>query len=141
MTSVWRARLAALEGPLVYLVALHTAIVGLMLLAFPEWSVRFAGWEGVSPYFFPRQAGIFHFVVVVGYLGEWRRHRSVDLMVCTKGIAFAFLLGCWLDGESAWSVPFSGIADGLMGLAVVLVHRGARGGRPAPAPAGWPASS
>lgn len=136
-----RARLAVVEGPLVYLIALHTAIVGVMLLACPEWSVSFAGWEGVSPYFFPRQAGIFHFVVVIGYLGEWRRHRSVDLMVGTKAIAFAFLLGCWLAGESAWSVPFSGIADGLMGLVVALVHRGARGPRPALAPAGSPASS
>jgi hypothetical protein len=123
MSATWRERLAALEGPLVYLIALHSALVGLMLLAFPEWSVRFAGWAGADPWFFPRQAGIFHFVVVIGYLGEWRRHRGVSLMVATKGIAFAFLMGAWLEGESAWSVPFSGVSDGLMGLAVALVHR------------------
>lgn len=139
MSPTWRARLAALEGPLVYLISLHSAIVGILLLAFPEWAVRFAGWEGASPYFFPRQAGIFHFVVVLGYLGEWRRHGGVHLMVATKAIAFAFLLGAWLEGESAWSVPFSGFSDGLMGLAVALVHRAAwRGaestGNTAPAP-------
>ena len=141
MTVSWRGRLAAIEGPLVYVIALHTSIVGLMLLAFPEWSVRFAGWPGADPYFFPRQAGIFHFVVVVGYLGEWRRHRGVSLMVATKAIAFAFLLGAWLEGESAWSVPFSGVADGLMGLAVALVHRGATDRSSAPRAVGVPASS
>ncbi len=123
MSSTWRARLAALEGPLVHLIALHSAIVGLLLLAVPEWSLRFAGWAGADPYFFPRQAGIFHFVVVIGYLGEWRRHRGVSLLVATKSIAFAFLIGAWLEGESAWSVPFSGVTDGLMGLVVAWVHR------------------
>jgi hypothetical protein len=123
MSPAWRARLAASEGPLVYLIALHSAIVGLMLLAFPAWAVPFAGWDGATPLFFPRQAGIFHFVVVIGYLGEWRRERNVRLLVATKAIAFAFLIGAWLDGESAWSVPFSGVADGLMGLVAALVHR------------------
>jgi hypothetical protein len=141
MKETWRTRLAAVEGPLVYLIALHTAIVGLMLLAFPEWSVRFAGWTGADPWFFPRQAGIFHFVVVIGYLGEWRRHRGVSLMVATKAVAFAFLMGAWIDGESAWAVPFSGVADGLMGLAVAFVHRGAARVSSKLAFAGVPASS
>ena len=123
MSPEWRARLVAFEGPLVYLVALHSAGVGLLLLAFPEWSLRFAGWAGAEPLFFPRQAGIFHFVVVLGYLGEWRRHRTVTLMVATKAIAFAFLIGAWLEGESAWSVPFSGFSDGLMGAAAAWIHR------------------
>jgi len=139
MSPAWRARLAALEGPLVHLIALHSAIVGLMLLAFPEWSVRFGGWPGADPYFFPRQAGIFHFVVVIGYLGEWRRHRGVSLLVATKSIAFAFLLGAWLEGESAWSVPFSGVTDGLMGLVAFWIHReasraGSTPGNPREAP-------
>ncbi len=123
--SSWTERLAALEGPLVYLIALHSVLVGGMLLIAPEWAVPFAGWKGATPMFFPRQAGIFHFVVVLGYLGEWRATRTVRLMVATKAIAFAFLMGAWLDGESAWSVPFSGLADGAMGLAVALVHRAA----------------
>ncbi len=141
MSSTWRARLAALEGPLVHLIALHSAIVGLLLLAVPEWSLRFAGWAGADPYFFPRQAGIFHFVVVIGYLGEWRRHRGVSLLVATKSIAFAFLIGAWLEGETPWSVPFSGVTDGLMGLVVALVHRGARGISSKAEDAGEPASS
>ena len=63
--------------------------------------------------------------MVLAYLGDWHSSRSVRMIVATKTIAFAFLMGAWLDGEAAWSVPFSGLADGAMGLVAALVHRAA----------------
>ncbi len=98
-----------------------------MLLCAPGWATEFGGWSGVSHLFFTRQAGVFHFVVVMAYLGEYHRLRGVSLMVATKTIAFLFLVGAWLLGERAWSVPLSGFADGAMGLVVALVHRAAAG--------------
>lgn len=105
-----------------YLVALHSLGVGAMLLGAPGWAVRFAGWEGVETPFFVRQAGVFHFVAVFAYLYEHLRYRGVTILVVTKSLALVFLAGTWLSGEQAWSVPFSALADGAMGVAVWLVH-------------------
>lgn len=117
------SRRRQLEQWLIWLVVAHTLGVGFMLVVVPEWAVRFAGWNGADPTFFPRQAGIFHFVVAFGYLLEYHRHRSVTFLVGTKMIAGVFLLGAWILGVTAWSVPFSGITDALMGLVVWWVHR------------------
>ena len=121
------ARLAgAVEPWLVILVSLHSLAVGVMLLAAPEWAVRFAGWPGADPLFFLRQAGVFHFVVATAYLIEFARYRGVAVLVITKSYAAVFLLGSALAAATPWSVPFSGVTDGLMGLAVLVVHRMSR---------------
>jgi hypothetical protein len=108
-------------------VALHSAIVGLMLMLAPAWSARFGGWEGVTEVFFVRQAGVFHLVVVCGYLIEWFVHRRLTFMVCTKSIAVLFLVAhslvLGLDGP--WAVPLSGAGDAVMAaVAILLARRG-----------------
>lgn len=114
---------ALVERWLVHLVALHSFAVGAMLLLAPGWATSFGGWSGVAPLFFVRQAGVFHFVVVVGYLGEYWSYGGVRLLVATKAIAVLFLAALWLLGESAWSVPLSALGDAAMGLAVAWAHR------------------
>ena len=111
------------ERILILLVCLHSVIVGVMLMFFAEWAVRFAGWAGANPVFFIWQAGAFHFVLVTGYLVEYFRWRSISLLLIAKTIAFVFLLGGSLLVETPWSVWFSGFADGAMALAAFLVHR------------------
>ncbi len=112
-----------IERWLVALIVVHSALVGVMLLGAAGWSTRFAGWPAVAPLFFARQAGAFHFVAAFAYAYEYARLRGVTILVFTKAVALAFLIGCWLLGEAAWAVPFSGLGDGLMGLAALLVHR------------------
>ncbi len=113
----------SIERWLVTLVAAHSLGVGLVLLVVPEAGVRFGGWSGAEPLFFVLQAGIFHFVLAAGYLLEHARYRGVTLLLVAKFTALVFLTACWLLLEVPWSVPFSGFADGSMGLAVLLVHR------------------
>lgn len=120
------ARLAAAERLLVVLIALHSAGIGVALLAFPVWSAGFGGWGEAGPLFFLRQGGVFHLVVALGYLHEHLRHRGVTLLVAAKCAACLFLFGVTLAGESAWSVPLSGLADGAMAVAALLVHRARR---------------
>lgn len=115
----WRA----VERWLVWLIAVHSFGIGVMLLVAPAWSVRFAGWEGAEPLFFLRQAGVFHFVVATGYLLEYARLRTVTLLVATKAMASVFLLLSATLTDAAWSVPFSGVVDGAMGVAALWVHR------------------
>ncbi len=117
-----------LERWLVRLIAAHSVAIGVMLLAVPAWAVRFAGWGSAEPLFFLRQAGVFHFVVATGYLLEYRRSGTVTLLAVTKSMACAFLLASAVLTDTAWSVLFSGIVDGAMGCAAVLVHRRAASG-------------
>ncbi len=111
------------ERILILLIALHSIIVGIMLMFFAEWAVGFAGWAGAEPIFFIWQAGAFHFVLATGYLVEYFRHRTITLLLIAKSMAFVFLLGGSLLAETPWSVWFSGVADGAMALVAFLVHR------------------
>ena len=111
------------ERVLILLIALHSFIVGIMLLFFAEWAVNFAGWHGADPIFFIWQAGAFHYVLAAGYLVEYFRYRSIYLLLIAKTTAFVFLLGGSLLTDTPWSVWFSGFADGAMALTAYLVHR------------------
>ena len=111
------------ERLLIILIALHSIIVGVMLLFFAEWAVKFAGWSGADPVFFIWQAGIFHFVLATGYLVEYSRTQTISLLLIAKTTAFVFLIGGNLLAETPWSVWFSGLADGAMALTAFLVHR------------------
>jgi hypothetical protein len=111
------------ERILIFLISLHSIIVGLMLFFAADWAVRFAGWAGADPIFFIWQAGAFHFVLATGYLVEYSRSRTITLLLIAKTTAFVFLIGGSLLAETPWSVWFSGFADGAMALTAYLVHR------------------
>jgi hypothetical protein len=111
------------ERILIILIALHSLIVGGMLMFAAEWAVKFAGWTGADPIFFIWQAGAFHFVLAAGYLVEYARWRAISLLVIAKTTAFIFLMGGSLLAATPWSVWFSGVADGSMALVAFLVHR------------------
>jgi hypothetical protein len=119
-------RSATLERTLVVLIALHSLVVGLFLTFATDWGARFGGFPSPVPLFFPRQAGAFHFVVAAIYLVEYFRYRGVGLLVMTKSIAVVFLFLTAALDSVPWVVPLSGVGDGLMAVAVVLLRR-ARG--------------
>jgi hypothetical protein len=118
------------ERILIFLISLHSIIVGLMLLFAADWAVRFAGWAGADPIFFIWQAGAFHFVLATGYLVEYSRTQTISLLLIAKTTAFVFLIGGSLLVETPWSVWFSGFADGAMALVAFLVHRAVKRNSP-----------
>jgi hypothetical protein len=107
----------------VVLVALHSYAVGAFLLFATEWGARFGGFGEVSPLFFARQAGIFHFVLATAYLVDWFAHGSVAILLTAKAMAVLFLLAAWALGVNAWSVPLSAAGDAAMGAATFLLAR------------------
>ena len=117
------------EQVLIFLISLHSFIVGVMLMFFADWAVHFAGWSGADPIFFIWQAGAFHFVLATGYLVEYSQHRSITLLLIAKSMAFVFLIGGSLLHPTPWSVWFSGLADGAMALTAYLVHRAVSSGQ------------
>jgi len=111
------------EKLLVRLIALHSTIVGTMFLTAPDWTMKFAGWQSIEPVFFAYQAGIFHVVLAVAYLLEYRRYRGVSILVTAKVIAFFFLIAATIIDPIPWAVWTSGILDGGMAVVVWWVHR------------------
>jgi hypothetical protein len=112
----------------VVLVALHSYAVGVFLLFATEWGARFGGFGAVSPLFFAKQAGIFHFVLATAYLVERFVHGGVVVLILAKATAVAFLVAMWALGVDAWSVPLSAAGDAAMGIATFLLARRAPGG-------------
>ena len=117
------------ERILIFLISLHSFIVGIMLMFFADWAVRFAGWSGADPIFFIWQAGAFHFVLAAGYLVEYSRSGTVSVLLIAKTTAFVFLLGGSVLHDTPWSVWFSGFADGAMALTAFLVHKAVNRGQ------------
>jgi hypothetical protein len=107
----------------VVLVSLHTFAVGAGLFFVPDWALRFGGWQVIPQPFFPRQAGIFHFILGIGYLVEFRRLQGLFLMITAKTFAFVFLVGTAVFGGVPWFVLVAGIGDGAMALGAVVVRR------------------
>jgi len=111
------------EKLLVSLIALHSTIVGAMFLMAPDWTMKFAGWQSISPVFFAYQAGIFHLVLATAYLLEYHRYRGVSIVIAAKSIAFVFLITATIIDPIPWAVWTSGILDGVMAAVVWWVHR------------------
>ncbi len=112
----------ALERALVILVALHSTVIGVAALVATEWGLRFSGFPGASPLFFPRQVGVFHLVVACAYLIEYSRYRGVVVLVTTKAIAVFFLVTMMAVDRLPPVVPISALGDALMLVAVFAVH-------------------
>ena len=72
------------ERILIFLISLHSFIVGMMLLFAADWAVRFAGWAGADPIFFIWQAGAFHFVLATGYNGPPAGLPHCDVTGCVR---------------------------------------------------------
>lgn len=112
------------ERWLVILVALHSSVVGVILLGAPRWAASIGGWGELDTVFFVRQGGAFHIVVAAGYLMEYFRHRTVSLLLTAKTLATVFLVLSWLaDLAGPWALPFAALGDGLMAVLVFLAHR------------------
>jgi hypothetical protein len=107
----------------VVLVALHSYAVGTFLLFATAWGARFGGFGEVTPLFFARQAGIFHFVIATAYLVERFVHGGVVIMLMAKATAVVFLLAVWVLGVDAWSIPLSAGGDAVMGVATFVLAR------------------
>jgi hypothetical protein len=107
----------------VVVVAIHSYAVGAFLLFATERGARFGGFGEVSPLFFARQAGVFHFVVATAYLVERFVHGGVVILVSAKAMAVVFLAAMWALGVDAWAIPLSAAGDAAMGLTTVLLAR------------------
>ncbi len=104
------------------LIALHSFVVGVVLILQPHFLMEFAGFGHNYERFFPSQGGVFHIVMALCYTmaaKDLDAHRCmVVFSIIVKGIATFFLLIYFFSMDSKWVILLSGIGDGLMGVVI-----------------------
>jgi hypothetical protein len=104
-------------------IAAHSVAVGLVLVFAGEWGAAFGGWGAVSPRFFVRQFGVFHFAIAAAYLIEYFRYGGVHILIAAKVIAVVSLVAAAGVDGGPWAVPASAAGDAAMAAAVWWLAR------------------
>jgi hypothetical protein len=110
-----------------YLLAFHSAAVGLGLIFLPVGMLSTFGFATVTDKFFPFQGGIFHLLMAVAYAMAGRDPVRfggvVYLAICVKLAAFGCLVVYYILVDPVLVVLLSGLADGVMGVMIWYLYR------------------
>ena len=106
-----------------WIVALHSFIVGLGLIIQHPDIMKFFGFDKCMESFFPAQGGVFHIVMSFGYvlaaLDSDKFYCLVLFSVIVKLCATIFLFTYYFFVESIWMVFASGIQDGILFILIL----------------------
>lgn len=107
-----------------YLIAIHSLIVGMLLIVLGSEAMSFFGFEKEKT-FFQIQGGVFHIVMCVAYLIaalDVKANKGLILFVfAAKFIALLYLIIYYFMMEPIITLLLSAIIDGLMGLFVMIM--------------------
>lgn len=110
-----------------WLVAIHSLLVGVGLILLPASLIDFFGYQTCSERFFPSQGGVFHIAMAVGYaMAAYNLKRYECLIIFSivvKFVATVFLFIYFFFVSSIWLVILSCISDFLMGLIILILFR------------------
>jgi len=108
-----------------WLIAIHSIGFGIALVILPIPVIEFFGFH-LEEKFFAVQGGIFHIVVSLAYIMaalDLDDSKKLIILSCTaKFMATLFLLSYFFFVSHIFMVIFSGIADFLMGLAILFTY-------------------
>jgi CBS domain containing-hemolysin-like protein len=111
-----------LLSTVLWLVAFHSLVMGLILILQPSVLMQFAGFGSDCGHFFPAQGGVFHLLIFVVYLMGAihieKYHYFIVFSIFVKAVATFFLTIYCFAVEFKWVILLSGIADGMMGLMI-----------------------
>jgi len=109
-----------------WLVALHSFLVGIALITTPSKIFVFIGFSDVTEKFFPVQGGVFHVVLSIAYAMAARdvihQGRMVMLTISAKLIATVFLFSYFFIIDKIWVLLLSAIGDAFMGITVWYLY-------------------
>ena len=116
-----------LLSTVLWLVAIHSLIMGIILITQPAVLMKFAGFDPDCGGFFPAQGGVFHLLLFVVYsMGAVRIEKYYYFIVFSifiKATATFFLTVYCFAVEFKWIILLFGIADGAMGLMIFTALR------------------
>ena len=108
-----------------WLIAIHSIGFGIALVVLPIPVIEFFGFQ-LEEKFFAVQGGVFHIVVSLAYIMaalDLDNAKKLIVLSCTaKFMATLFLLTYYFFVSRIFMVIFSGIADFLMGLAILITY-------------------
>ncbi len=110
---------------LVFLIGLHSCILGCLMLFAPEFMLAVFGFESQRQLFFTSQSGIFLLILGVCYLLALRFSQLILVILVSKGFAVVFLsthAGLLGAPPSIWAAA-AGDATMLVLLSLALVHQ------------------
>jgi amino acid permease len=112
---------------LLSLVALHSAVVGLVLIVAPPSMMEAFGYAAIAEPFFKTQGGVFHIVMAVAYalaaLDPKGRRTMVAFTIAAKMIATVFLVVYYAVVSAIPVILASAAGDFLMGVLLLLLFR------------------
>ena len=110
-----------------WLVALHSFLVGIGLIVLPASVFEFLGYKTTFDRFFSTQGGVFHIVMAVGYaMAGYDKKRFECLIIFSiivKFIATVFLIMYFIMISQQLLIILSGISDFMMGLIILFLYR------------------
>lgn len=110
-----------------WLVALHSLLVGIGLIFLPFSFFEFLGFQKTFDRFFSTQGGVFHIAMSVGYamaakdLSKYK--QLIVFTIIIKFIATVFLLSYFFVVSQQWLIITSGISDFVMGYVVLYLYK------------------
>jgi hypothetical protein len=110
---------------ILWLVAIHSICFGISLIVLPISVIEFFGFH-LQEKFFAVQGGVFHIVVSVAYIMaalDLEHSGKLIAISCTaKFMATIFLLSYFFFVNHIFMIIFSGFADFLMGLTILVLY-------------------
>jgi hypothetical protein len=107
-----------------FLIALHSLLVGLLLIILGAEAMGYFGFDQEKT-FFQTQGGIFHIVMVIAYMIAALRMKEnkglLYFIITAKFIALTYLLVYFFLVENILILLLSGILDGIMGIFVLIL--------------------
>ena len=109
-----------------WLIALHSFMVGIGLILFPPSYLEFFGFLNYQYSFFQAQGGVFHFVMSVAYIMAIKyMHISPGLIIFSisaKLMVTVFLLVYYLFMENSWMILISAFGDAAMAVVLYVLY-------------------
>lgn len=110
-----------------FLVTIHSLIVGIALIFSPSSIFEFFGYKRITEQFFHVQGGVFHLVMSMGYaiaaLKPTRFEGVIIFSIAAKFTAVLFLTTYSIFIEFIPVVFLSGIGDLIMGILILILYK------------------
>lgn len=110
-----------------WLVALHSFLVGIGLIFLPTSAFEYLGFDPTFDRFFSTQGGVFHIAMAVCYAmaaSDLIKYKQLIIFsIIVKFIATVFLFSYYLLISSQWMIIFSCVTDFIIGLLLLYLYR------------------
>lgn len=110
-----------------FLVALHSFLVGILLIFLPVNIIEIFGFQPYTQNFFRAQGGVFHIVMSFAYfmagLNPLKYVSLLQFSFTAKFTGFVFLILYYLIVNQITLILLSGVADLLMGIVIFLLYQ------------------